>query len=375
MNKQKLVFLSITFIMFPLIAFSQQKVSYTRMNGRWGNKAVTGNFQHVGSSMEGSYSYSLYVDDSLVHLSPIVQLYGDLDKHNKVVLKDLTGHAARLSGLFTDQRFTGKWNSLNSTQLPFTLTESYPKGSIPMDVFYLHSEKELVPKAQGTPSAQIELTLLYPKKDAHVSAAVVDSVKKFIQNQFFGEYKPAQLPAALLSRTEQNFYNQFAEFNIHWKTNRKLAFNLEKKENVSVLFNSYYLLCLQYKKTGYAGRGAPLKHITYDLIDLRNGEKLTPDNIFKTGTKKLITELINKKIRKYNNLADTVSLKTIGFYNDSIPLTGNIAFEGNGIIFVYNIFDVAPPAKGIQRIFLPFSEIGKFIKPGSVLYPLSRQGT
>jgi len=98
-------------------------------------------------------------------------------------------------------------------------------------------------------------------------------------------------------------------------------------------------------------------------------------NIFKTGTKKLITELINKKIRKYNNLADTVSLKTIGFYNDSIPLTGNIAFEGNGIIFVYNIFDVAPPAKGIQRIFLPFSEIGKFIKPGSVLYPLSRQGT
>lgn len=343
------------------------------MNGRMGgNIHVTGNFQRTGSDVEGNYSYNLYVDDSLLHLSHIVKLYGDIDKHNKVIFKQLPGNETTITGLFTDHRFTGSWHGPDSTILPFDLSENYSEGSLPMDVFYLHSDKELVPNAQNSPSSEIELTLLYPKKSSTVSESVADSVKKFIQKQFFGEYKPNVLPAVLLSKTEKNFYDRFTELNSQWKTNRKLGFNMEKKEQVLVIFNSYNLLCLQYKKRGYAGRGNPMEHVSYDMIDLRNGEKLTFENIFRPETKTLLVKLINRRIRENNGLSGTASLKKIGFFTDSIPLSNNIAFSGNGIYLVYNVYDLALPTMGIQKIFLPFSEIGTYIKSSSVLYPFSR---
>ncbi len=374
MIKRYLTFLVVALLLFSPALFAQQKTGYSRMNGHMGgNIDVTGNFQRSGSEVEGNYSYNLYVDDSLLHLSHIVTLYGDIDRHNKLVFKKLLGDDTAITGLFADHRFTGSWHGADSTILPFDLTENYPEGSIPMSVFYLHSGKELSPKAQGTPTAEIELTLLYPKSSTHISREVADSVKKFIQVRVFGQFKSGALPARLLSKSEQNFYVWFDELNSHWKTNRKLGFNLKKSVQVSVIFNSYNLLCLQYKKRGYSGRGNPIETISYDMVDLRNGEELTPENIFKPEMKTALTKLINKKIREDNGLSDSASLKKAGFFFDSIPVSRNIAFSGNGIYLIYNVYDVAPPTLGIQKVFLPFSELGAFIKPSSVLYHLSRQ--
>ncbi len=373
MIKRNLTFSGLLLFIFSITLNAQVKTSYSRMDGRMdGNINVTGNFNRVGTKVEGNYSYNLYVDDSLLHLSHIVKLYGDIDKHNKVIFKQLSGNDTSITGLFTDHRFTGSWHVPDSTLLPFALIEKYPEGSMPMDVFYLHSDKELVTGAKGTPSAEIELTLLYPEKSIHIPPAVDDSVKKFIQKQFFGQFKSKQIPEALMSRTEKDFYNQFVELNNHWKTNHKMGFNLEKRVRVSVIFNSYNLLCLQYKKRGYAGRGNPLEHLSYDLIDLRNGEKLTFNRIFRPGSKTTLTALINKKIREDNGLSDSASLKRIGFFTDSIPMSRNLSFSGNGISVIYNVYDIAPPARGILKVFLPFSKIGSCIKSSSVLYPLSR---
>ncbi len=373
MIKPNLALLSIALLLFSPALFAQQKTVYSRMSGRMGgNIDVVGNFQRAGSTMEGNYSYNLYVDDSLLHLSHIIKLYGDIDKQNEVILKQLTDKDSIITGLFADHRFTGGWHGSDSAVLPFDLSENYPEGSMPMDVFYLHSDKELVTGAKGAPSAEIELTLLYPKKSIHIPLAVDDSVKKFIQEQFFGQFKSKQMPEALMNRTEKDFYNQFAELNNHWKTNHKMGFNFEKREQVSVIFNSYNLLCLQYKKRGYAGRGNPIEHFSYDLVDLRNGEKLTFNRIFKPGSETTLTALINNKIREDNGLSGSVSLKKIGFFTDSIPMSKNLSFSGNGISVIYNIYDIAPPSKGIIKVFLPFSKIGHYIKSTSVLYPLSR---
>ncbi|VAW29559.1 hypothetical protein MNBD_BACTEROID07-373, partial [hydrothermal vent metagenome] len=149
--KRNLTFLAFTLLFLPTALLAQQKTAYSRMSGQLGgNVNVTGNFQRSGSRMEGNYSYNLYVNDSLTHLSHIITLYGDIDKHNEVVFKRLHVDDTTIDGLFYDQRFAGSWYRPGSTILPFNLTESYPKGSMPMDIFYLHSDKELVIKAKGT---------------------------------------------------------------------------------------------------------------------------------------------------------------------------------------------------------------------------------
>ncbi|UBM61575.1 RsiV family protein [Candidatus Sulfidibacterium hydrothermale] len=370
---KKLYFILILFIAFPAGSIAQQKTGYTHMKGKVGNNIpVNGNFQRSGSQMEGNYSYNLYVDDSLLHLSHIITLYGDIDKHNHVIFKQIQGNDTALSGLFTDHRFSGSWYGPDSTVLPFDMTEQYDSGSLPMQVYYLHSDKELFSKIPGSPTAEIELTLLYPEENRNIPKAITDSVVKCIQQQFFGIFQPEQTPQNLLLHSEKNFYQEFTEFNKNWKTNRKQGFNLEKKSQMTVVFNDYHLLCLQYKKRGYAGRGNPMIHITYDIINLKNGKKLTPANIFFPEADTVLRQLINQKIRVNNGLSDTISLKKAGFYTNTVPLTPNIKFTGNGITFVYNVYDIAPPSFGIQKVFLPFSVIGKYIRPASIMFPLSR---
>ncbi len=353
--------------------FAQQAKVYMHMKGNLGNNIrVNADIERNGSKMEGSYSYNLYVDDSLLHLSPIITLYGDIDKHNKVVLRKISGSDIALTGLFSDHRFSGSWHGPDSTVLPFDIKESYTPGSLPMKIFYLHSGKDLFHGAEGTPSAEIELALLYPETGLPVPQKVVDSVKKCIQRQFFGEVKPEALPENLMKRSEQNFYRRFGEINSRWKTNRTEGFNLEKRETMSVLFNGYNLLCLQYEKRGYAGRGNPMQHFSYDLIDLRTGKKLKLTDIFKPGTENTLRKLVNKKIRENNGLDDSASLKKIGFFSDNVPLSNNIRFNGNGIYLVYNVYDVAPPALGLQKVFLPFGEIRGVIRPSCLLFSLDR---
>jgi hypothetical protein len=373
MINRRLIFLSFFFIFLTTALSAQQKRSYTHMKGRLGNSLrITADLQRSDNKMEGNYSYNLYVDDSLLHLSHIIHLYGDIDKHNRVVFKRMPGNDTTLTGLFADHRFSGFWHGPDTTEWPFEWKESTSSGTLPLRIFYLHSDKTFMPDVQDSPSAEIELTLLYPASTTQISPGVIDSVKKHVQLQFFGEYKLETPPADMMKRSEENFYTRFDELNSRWKVHDKTGFNLEKRESMNVIFNSRYLLCFQYKKRGYAGRGNPMEHLSYDVISLQTGEKITPDNLFLPGTKAEIHRLVNRKIREDNSLADTVSLKKIGFFTDSIPLTGNFMFSGNGITFVYNVYDVAPPALGIQKVFLPFSEIGKFIRPTSVLYPLCR---
>ncbi len=373
MTNKLLALAALGFLFLTGALRAQQTHIYVHMKGSLGsNIRVDADMERTGNKMEGSYSYNLYVDDSLMHLSPIVTLYGDIDKRNHVVFKRIPGNDTTLTGLFTDHRFTGLWHGTDTLRLPFDWEESRSEGTLPLEVFYLHSGEELAPQARQSPSAEIELTLLYPENNGYRLQKTIDSVKKHIQMQFFGTCRPEKSPQALLNQTGQNFYTRFRELNNRWKTRPDLWFNMEKRENMTVLFNTHNLLCLQYKKKGYSGRGNPMLRFSYDLIDLRDGRKLRFDDIFEQNARAAITRLINRSIREENGLAADASLKKIGFFTDTVSPGNNISFNGNGITFVYNVYDIAPPAMGLQKAFLPFSQIGRFIKPTSVLYPLSR---
>jgi hypothetical protein len=110
MIKRNLTFSGLLLFVFSITLNAQVKTSYSRMDGRMGgNIDVIGNFNRVGTKVEGNYSYNLNVDDSLLHLARIVLLYGSIDGHNKVVLKQWQKTDSTLTGLFADHRFTGSW--------------------------------------------------------------------------------------------------------------------------------------------------------------------------------------------------------------------------------------------------------------------------
>ena len=111
MKKIKLPTLIIALLFFSSALFAQQEISYSRMDGLLGNNIhVTGNFRRVGPKLEGSYSHQLFANDSVVHLSHIVILFGHIDKHNEVVFKQYQNEDTTIDGLFYAHHFAGSWD-------------------------------------------------------------------------------------------------------------------------------------------------------------------------------------------------------------------------------------------------------------------------
>jgi len=362
------------FILFISIGLKAQlgktstQLFYMRMEGKIGKDMnVVANLERQGSKVEGNYAFFRNEPDSSHQYDHLTDVFGHISTQNKVTLKELQQDKDVFTGILKDVRFTGQWDGPEDKKQYFFLHENYPVGSIPMEVHYLHSEQTLEAGNPKAPHAQIELSLLVPKKQS-IMAPALDSINKSIQNTFFGDIFPSENPDSLLFRFEAEFYNQFNAQNKYWKTSPSNAFNWQRNVDMSVVFNSDGLLCLEYLRHGYSGSGHSISRISYLIFDLKSGKTLTYKDFFNPRSLARLSNLLTEKLKQdYQVSDDSLSLKNAGFYVNKVMPNGNIYLGGDGIGFVYNNYELAPPSKGIIDLFLKKDEIKELLLPGTIL--------
>ena len=71
-----------------------------------------------------------------------------------------------------------------------------------------------------------------------------------------------------------------------------------------------------------------------------------------------------KEFRKVRELSDTASFISHGFEfeDDRFSLTENYGFAPEGIVFVYNSYDVAAYAIGPTQIIVPYEGLREWLK-------------
>jgi hypothetical protein len=362
-------FLSLIAFLFCTTLWAQNsnkikpRTFYKRMEGTIGkNMKVISNLKRVGTKIDGNYFYNKMDVDTVESLSHGIDLFGEINSVNKVSLKEFDHSEMAFTGILKDNRFSGQWHGPEDSQLYFLLHEHYAEGSIPMEIHYLQSEVSLEASNPKAPYAQIELTLITPKMN-NDSLLLGSKLMTLIEQEFFGKQMTTSIPDSMLTAFETEFYKQFENQNKLWKTSGKEAFNWQRTIEMSVVFNTNYLLCLEYLKHGYSGSGHPVTRISYQTISLRNGRLLGYDDFFVPGSKKEISKLLTEKLRKAYKIKPELDLKTAGFYVDTVSPNTNLYLGGDGIGFVFNNYEVAPPSMGIIDLFLPFSEITTFLRP------------
>lgn len=350
-----------------ITVMSQQETGnnmfYSRFEGVIGaNIQVTANIVKLFNNLSGNYQYRFVDENNEMHFGKTIHLNGDVNNGN-ASLKELGQDSYTFTGILNERSFSGTWNAPHDKQLEFVLNEHYPNGALPFDIFYLHSEDRLIPEDADSPIAEIELTLIFPE-DKYFRAGIVDSVKHIVANSFFGDGFYENIPDSMLAHFETEYFTNYKNQNADW-FDKGASFNWQKIVNMSVVFNSNYLVCFEYLKYAYSGGSHGMTNIAYDIINLDNGSILTCDNIFEEGTKDTLTGILTRKLRKDYGIPDDVPLKKAGFFVEAVEPNHNIYINGNGIGFLYNSYEIAPYANGQTNIFLEFNKIKGLLKKGT----------
>jgi hypothetical protein len=309
-----------------------------------------------------------------MHYGKSIELSGEIDGDNEAKLREFGSKEYTFTGQISGDSFKGDWNAGDDRKVPFEMKEYYPNGSMPFDVHYLRSEGKLVEGEAGSPLAEIEMTLIYPTND-YVQPDVADSVRKIIVNSYFGPGFGVNHPDSMMLTFEEEYLGKYVRQNENWHEVGGASFNWENVISMSVVYNTGYLLCLEYLKYAYSGGAHGMTNVSYDIIYLDNGQLLTFTDVFKDddASKEKLTQILTKQLRKDYSIPEEMLLSEAGFFVETVEPNRNIYVNGNGVGFLYNSYEIAPYSQGSTNIFLEFRQIQDMVKMGTPVYQMTKR--
>jgi hypothetical protein len=342
-----------------LAQIDSNQIFYKRFESDSDTMIVQANFIQLDEKLSGNYELSV-IDQEI----KTVEVDGYIDEGNQAVISKL-GHSDPIfKGVFLDDRFTGIWNpGKNGKEIE--LHERYPEGSIPLSIHYLRSETNLVEGDMDSPTAEIELTVLYPDNLCQQDS-VIQNIKETINGHFIDKENYILHPDSLLILTEKAFYNLYKELNTDWHDSGS-SFDWLKETSMSVTYNSNYFLCLEYLDYVYSGGAHGMASLTYDIFNLRTGKTLDFQDFFIEDSSEKLTQILTLQIRSDKQIPDSIPLTKAGYFIDKIKPGNNMYMNGSGIGFVYNPYEIAPYSTGITNIFIDYNQLAGLLNEHAAL--------
>src|SRR5699024_3944633 len=139
---------------------------------------------------------------------------------------------------------------------------------------------------------------------------------------------------------------------VPWEAKVKGEVSYENERFVSILFDSYVF-------TGGAHGYGSTSFLNFDL---QTGEKLTEESLLKNPEE--FTALVESIFRKQNELKPEDNINSSGFMieDDKFHVPQSIGFDKQGIILIYNPYEIAAYADGQTKIHIPMDQARPFIK-------------
>lgn len=334
---------------------------YKRLEGDVDSLLLKANIIQLEQQLSGNYEVNS--SDIKTRTS---EIDGHINEEHIAVINQLGSKDPILEGVFVDDRFTGLWN-VNNNGKAIELIELYPEGSLPLNVHYLRSEAKLIDGEINSPTAEIELTMIYPAKDLNNESAA-KYLSQYIRDHFIDADINDPHPDSLLIHAEKAFFKLYKEQNRDWYDSGN-AFDWMKETSMSVCYNSDYILCLEYLDYVYTGGAHGMTKQSFDIFNLKTGVRIIFQDIFKSDTEKRLRDILTSQLRSDRHIPDSVPLKEAGFFVDVIKPGTNIYLNGSGIGFIYNQYEIAPYFSGISNVFIDYDQLKGMLKENT---PISK---
>jgi Protein of unknown function (DUF3298)/Deacetylase PdaC len=229
------------------------------------------------------------------------------------------------------------------------------------------------------PNCNLQLSFTFPAKYSD------NEILKKIQQQFvysyFGEtYENLSPQEAVANYTEdylKNYKDLEPEFKaeLEKKDERPVGawFSYYEMSSDKIEYNQNDILSYTIKFENYTGGAHGSHSYNNHVINLKNGNVLTEEDIFVENYQDQLAQMIIDKITKQHKVENPKDLENIGFFSvEEIFPNGNFLVDGKGITYTFNEYEIAAYVVGATNVFLPYEEIQVLLKKDS---PISQLAT
>lgn len=206
-------------------------------------------------------------------------------------------------------------------------------------------------------STDAKIAINYPK--AFGTKTVADNINEHIEHVIANEMNMADTQENDISLSDavsqfdkeyKTFKNDFQDTNQQWEVKVDGNVTYESPEIISMSLQSYI-------DTGGAHGNSK---ITYLNFNPETGNHLKPNDIISNQSEfKKIAEKAFKEQTKPKDDGETIE---DFFFGEDFQLPSNIGFTTDGLLLIYNNYEIASYAQGITEIVLPYSQIKEFLK-------------
>jgi hypothetical protein len=331
------------------------------------NMRITFDIFSQNGTVQGYYYYGFPVpgESSYFQFGKTMAIQGTIEGDRFHIYEKINPESRFTGTIQENGNMTGKWaRRTYQKEVLFNLVENYDNGSIPLEPIDYTETQYVVQDgitSKDMPKANIEIVLLYPVASVHPD--LKDTIHHYLSEFALDTNLTFSSPTQLMKAMAHTFFSSYQTTTEGIPNIEGLAsFDWQKKFTAEVLYNDNYILSIRLTKYAYTG-GAHGVSIQNNLVfDLRKNAKVYLGDLFYDGFEPRLNALIDKKLRKLNGLNKSEKLKEAGFLIDEIEYNDNYFINNDGIVFYYNVYEIAPYASGPLEIFIPFYEIRGLLK-------------
>lgn len=230
----------------------------------------------------------------------------------------------------------------------------------------VHERKDGECKGDTTPC--ISVSVRYPSATAGIDTArraINDSIAGYVMGTLVGHVTdgaterdgPIDLVIAELFGEYQAFVREAGE-------DRTFITPWEITIDGKVVYKSAPVITVEISTYSYTGGAHPNYWTAYKNFDPTTGRLLSVESVASDAKK--LEALAEKEFRRSNNIGAKADLEKAGYWfsENVFSLPVNFAFTDQGLLFLYNPYEVASYAQGPIDVLLPYSQLKGLLKDG-----------
>lgn len=126
-------------------------------------------------------------------------------------------------------------------------------------------------------------------------------------------------------------------------------------KNLSITGLQNNLLSLKNEVTMYTGGANAYYNVNLSVYDLNNANKVAFEEIIKISKLGEFLIFAERQFKEEKRILENQSVKDAGYWfeNDKFFLPDNFNMTDSGLIFFYNLYEIAPRSEGPTELFIP----------------------
>lgn len=217
------------------------------------------------------------------------------------------------------------------------------------------------PKTAGKKAIAANIDISFPQLVCQTGeSAAVDAVNSAIQSQLL-----KMLNGKNTATIEQLMETFGRDYTKAMKATPEMlgAWFLKFKATFSYYNDS--LLCIKILQSVFIGGAHPDSYLTCLVFSLKTGELHDLSELIRKNSLDKLTKIAEKHFRQTRNMKPEDTYKKAGYWfeNNQFSLNQNFLISKTGISFCFNQSEVAPYAKGIIELSIPWNDLKEIVDP------------